>query len=115
MRDAKRKGKGKGKGKGKRSRPSSPTKTPKRRGKKKAVDHVDEMPTSEVEELQLGEEGEEPDEETYQRQVQARFVRALHELDYLGFIKHTGRRVEHVARTIFDVGDGGGDEEDGGE
>lgn len=34
--------------------------------------------------------------------VQARFMRALHELDYMGFVKHGGRKAEHVARTVFD-------------
>ncbi|KAG7442905.1 uncharacterized protein BT62DRAFT_988551 [Guyanagaster necrorhizus] len=38
-------------------------------------------------------------------QVQARFIRALHELDYLGFVKHTGRKADHVIRTVFDVCD----------
>ncbi len=112
MRNVTRKGQGKGKGKGKTSRPLSPTKTPKKRGKQKAAPEVDEIPADKLEELALGEEEEEPDEESYQRQVQARFIRAIHELDYLGLIKHTGRRVEHVARTIFDVGDGEGGEED---
>ncbi len=42
-------------------------------------------------------------EEKWKLQVQARFIRALHELDYLGFIKHTGRKADHVIRTVFDV------------
>ncbi|KAJ4477141.1 origin recognition complex subunit 3 N-terminus-domain-containing protein, partial [Lentinula aciculospora] len=37
--------------------------------------------------------------------VQSRFVRALHELDFLGFIKHTKRKPDHVLRTLFEVGD----------
>lgn len=53
-----------------------------------------------VEEEVADEEAEE-DEEWY-TEVQARFIRALQELDYLGFIKHTGRKVDHVMRTIFD-------------
>ncbi|KAH6903170.1 origin recognition complex subunit 3 N-terminus-domain-containing protein [Coprinopsis sp. MPI-PUGE-AT-0042] len=36
-------------------------------------------------------------------EVQARFMRALHELDYLGFIKHTKRKADHVIRTVFDL------------
>ena len=44
-------------------------------------------------------------EEQWRIQVQARFIRALQELDYLGFIKHTGRKADHVLRTVFDVGD----------
>jgi origin recognition complex subunit 3 len=47
--------------------------------------------------------GGEVDEEKWKMEVQARFMRALQELDYLGFIKHTGRKVDHVQRTIFDV------------
>jgi origin recognition complex subunit 3 len=54
---------------------------------------------------------DEQNEEDWQKEVQARFMRALHELDYLGFIKHTGRRIEHVARVVFDLGD----EDDQGE
>jgi len=42
------------------------------------------------------------DEEEWLMEVQARFIRALQELDYLGFIKHTGRKADHVMRTVFD-------------
>ena len=45
------------------------------------------------------------DEEKWAIEVQARFVRAMHELDYLGFIKHTGRKADHLIRTIFDIDD----------
>ncbi|KAG2347282.1 hypothetical protein BDR05DRAFT_981335 [Suillus weaverae] len=41
-------------------------------------------------------------EEEWLVEVQARFIRALQELDYLGFIKHTGRKADHVMRTVFD-------------
>jgi origin recognition complex subunit 3 len=51
------------------------------------------------------EDEEEEDEEKWQMEVQARFMRSLHELDYLGFIKHTGRKADHVLRTVFDVAD----------
>lgn len=93
-RKGKEKEKGKGKGKSK-SGIGSPTK---RKAKQKQI---------EVEDVEIGEGEmeEEPDEEAWNREVQARFIRALHELDYLGFVKHTGRRVEHVARVVFDVGD----------
>jgi len=50
-------------------------------------------------------EFDEEDEEKWKIQVQARFVRALHELDYTGFIKHTGRKADHVLRTVFDIAD----------
>jgi len=49
-------------------------------------------------------EAEEDDEE-WKVQVQTRFMRALHELDQLGFIVHTGRKEEHVQRTVFDMDD----------
>jgi origin recognition complex subunit 3 len=55
----------------------------------------------------MEEEGEE-----WKLEVQARFIRALHELDYLGFVKHTGRKRDHVLRTVFEVGD---DDEEGGD
>lgn len=48
---------------------------------------------------------DEPDEEQWKLQVQARFIRAMHELDYLGFIKHSGRKADHVLRTVFDIVD----------
>jgi origin recognition complex subunit 3 len=44
----------------------------------------------------------EGDEEEWHTEVQARFIRALQELDYLVFIKYTGRKVDHVIRIVFD-------------
>lgn len=41
--------------------------------------------------------------EKWRLEVQARFIRSLHELDYVGLIKHTGRKADHVMRTIFDI------------
>jgi len=41
--------------------------------------------------------------ENWRLEVQARFIRALHELDYVGFIKHTGRKRDHVLRTVLDA------------
>ncbi|CCM05618.1 uncharacterized protein FIBRA_07847 [Fibroporia radiculosa] len=38
-------------------------------------------------------------------EVQARFIRALHELEHMGFIKHTGRKADHVIRTVYDATD----------
>jgi len=43
------------------------------------------------------------DEEEWKMHVQARFMRALHTLDLIGFIKHTGRKADHVMRTVFDM------------
>ncbi|KAJ3562217.1 hypothetical protein NP233_g9715 [Leucocoprinus birnbaumii] len=105
-----RKGRRKGRGKS-RKKSQSPKKKltiAKAKGKGKAKALEDENEEQDVE-MDVDVEVavvEEPDEGSWQREVQARFMRALHELDYLGFIKHTGRRVEHVARAVFDVGDG---------
>ena len=73
------------------------TPSPRKRGKTK------QQPPAETEE----------DLERWKVEVNARFIRALHELDYLGFIKHTKRkgRVDHVLRTLFDVADDGSDDE----
>jgi origin recognition complex subunit 3 len=79
-----RNGKGKGKGKGKQRQ-------------------VDE--DMDVDEDGDGEDEYGEDEEKWKMEVQARFIRSLHELDYLGFIKHTGRKADHVLRTVFDVTD----------
>ena len=50
--------------------------------------------------------------ERWKVEVNARFIRALHELDYHGFMKHTKRKgkADYVLRTLFDVPDGGFDE-----
>jgi origin recognition complex subunit 3 len=64
--------------------------TPSKKGKQKQVE-------GEAVDKDTGE-----DEEEWLMEVQARFIRALQELDYLGFIKHTGRKADHVMRTAFD-------------
>ena len=51
----------------------------------------------EVEDIAIEGQGE------WKMHVQARFIQALHTLDLLGFIKHTGRKVDHVMRTTFEV------------
>ena len=66
------------------------TRTPSRRKGKQR--HVEEDPEESEEEL-----------EKWRLEIQARFIRALHELDYIGLIKHTGRKADHVMRTVFDV------------
>lgn len=43
------------------------------------------------------------EDEEWKMHVQARFVRALHTLDFVGLVKHTGRKAEHVMRTVYDV------------
>jgi origin recognition complex subunit 3 len=42
--------------------------------------------------VEVDNEGAGEGEEEWHMEVQARFIRALQELDYLGFIKHTGRK-----------------------
>ena len=52
------------------------------------------------------EDGESEDEEakeTWKMEVHARFVRAVQELDYMGFIRHTGRKADHVHKMVYDV------------
>jgi len=101
---AKEKAKGKDKGtdkdKGKAKRDASPTK----KGKARQVNFDDSATAEAVPSAthQATKPGEE-DEEKWRLEVQARFMRALHELDYLGFVKHTKRRADHVVRTVFDV------------
>jgi origin recognition complex subunit 3 len=48
-------------------------------------------------------DGQMADEEEWKMHVQARFVRALHTLDLIGLIKHTGRKADHVMRTVYDM------------
>ncbi|KAG8933973.1 hypothetical protein FRC02_010811 [Tulasnella sp. 418] len=42
-------------------------------------------------------------EEDIRKELQARFLRCFHELDLLGFLKHTGRKQDHVMRTVFEL------------
>ena len=41
--------------------------------------------------------------ERWQREVLFRFLRSVQELDFLGFLKHTRRKRDHVAKTVFDL------------
>lgn len=54
-------------------------------------------------EEQNGEDETMQEDEKWGAEVQARFIRGIHELDFMGFLKHTGRKPGHVARTAFDV------------
>ncbi|KIY49747.1 hypothetical protein FISHEDRAFT_40796, partial [Fistulina hepatica ATCC 64428] len=72
----------------------SPTKSPRKRTRKN-VQAEDEMQDT----------NEDMDESKWTMQVHARFMRALHELDYLGFIKHTNRKADHILKTVFEVAD----------
>ncbi|KAF9238125.1 hypothetical protein BU15DRAFT_62764 [Melanogaster broomeanus] len=63
-----------------------------RRGKQRQREQEEDYPEESEEDL-----------EKWKLEVQARFIRSLHELDYIGLIKHTGRKPDHVMRTVFDV------------
>lgn len=39
------------------------------------------------------------------REMQARFLRAMSELEFVGFLKHTSRKSDHVLKTVFDLPD----------
>ncbi|EED84139.1 predicted protein [Postia placenta Mad-698-R] len=68
------------------------------------VDGADEDACrSEEEESELGEDEDEAAAEAWRIEVQVRFIRALHELDYLGVVKPTGRKADHVVRTLYNV------------
>jgi origin recognition complex subunit 3 len=43
------------------------------------------------------------DDEMWNTELHARFMHSLHELDWLGFIKHTKRKMDHVAKTVFEL------------
>ena len=79
------------------------TPSPRKRGNKmKQQQQQEQQPPLAAEET-------EEDLERWKVEVNARFIRALHELDYLGFVKHTKRKgkADHVLRTVFDVADDG--------
>jgi origin recognition complex subunit 3 len=42
------------------------------------------------------------EEDGWNQQVHTRFMRALHELDYVGLIQHTGRKKDCVIRTVWE-------------
>lgn len=44
-------------------------------------------------------------DDRWKMQLQARFMRAIHELELLGLTKPTKRKADHVLRTLFDVPD----------
>ncbi|CAE6477214.1 unnamed protein product [Rhizoctonia solani] len=50
-------------------------------------------------------EGEGEDMLEIQKEYQARFIQSAHELEFLGLIQTTGRRKEHVMRTVFETSD----------
>lgn len=53
-----------------------------------------------VDEQDGGDEGDKGNE--WRREIQARFLRGVHELDWNGLLRSTGRKRDHVARTLFE-------------
>lgn len=47
-------------------------------------------------------EGEEMSEDAWKTEVQVRFLRGVQELDFMGFVKHTKRKAEHVLKTVYE-------------
>ncbi|KAI0753293.1 origin recognition complex subunit 3 N-terminus-domain-containing protein [Daedaleopsis nitida] len=96
-----------GKSKGKQKAKGTP-RTPRKNGRARPAndddDDIKEAATDE-DEMDVDEEMDEEEEEAWKVEVQARFMRALHELDYMGFVKHTGRKADHIIRTVYDVPD----------
>lgn len=45
---------------------------------------------------------EDQKDEKWRREMQARFLRSIHELEWSGLTKTTKRKRDHVARTLFD-------------
>ncbi|KAL5478416.1 ORC3 [Sanghuangporus weigelae] len=43
--------------------------------------------------------------EIWESEVHTRFIRSIQELDLLGFIKHTGRKADHVQKSVYDLPD----------
>lgn len=75
--------------------------TPKRgrKGKERATEEEENVNEDEVEEMT------EEDVEKWRIEVQARFMRSYHDLEFMGFIKPTGRKADHVIKTIYDLPD----------
>lgn len=59
--------------------------------------------TGGLDERRQGDEGGQSEDGEWGMEVQARFIRGVHDLDLMGFLKHTGRKPDHVARTAFNV------------
>ena len=78
--------------------------TPKKRGRpSKGKGKAKAMPDDADESQDALEDGTTAaNDEAWQQEVLARFIRCVHELDYMGFIKHTNRKADHVIKTFFD-------------
>lgn len=49
-----------------------------------------------------GDDGKGDGDDVWRKELQARFLRALHELDWNGLLRGTGRKRDHVARALWD-------------
>ncbi|KIO20555.1 hypothetical protein M407DRAFT_245763 [Tulasnella calospora MUT 4182] len=65
-------------------------------GKKKKGAKVDE---------EEEEEDDDDDDDEATKKLEARFLRCFHEFDYLGLLRHSGRKVDHVMRTVYEIPD----------
>ncbi|KAG8948903.1 hypothetical protein FRC04_009242 [Tulasnella sp. 424] len=45
------------------------------------------------------------EEEAATKKMEARFLRCFHEFDHLGLLRHSGRKVDHVMRTVYEIPD----------
>ena len=45
---------------------------------------------------------EEMDDDAWKMEMQVRFLRGVQELDFMGFLKHTKRKAEHVLKTVYE-------------
>ena len=49
-----------------------------------------------------GEPGDDAYGAEWRREMQARFLLSVHELDWMGLVRSTGRKKDHVVRTMYD-------------
>ncbi|KLO06741.1 hypothetical protein SCHPADRAFT_882487 [Schizopora paradoxa] len=45
---------------------------------------------------------EEMDDDAWKMEMHVRFLRGVQELDFMGFLKHTKRKAEHVLKTVYE-------------
>ncbi len=50
-----------------------------------------------------GKKAVEEEDPEWVKEAQARFLYAMHEMEWLGFIRGSGRKTDHVFRTSFDA------------
>ncbi|KIJ37051.1 hypothetical protein M422DRAFT_781917 [Sphaerobolus stellatus SS14] len=83
------------------AQPDEPSPVKKKRGRPpKAVPPPPPPPPTSSKKKQKKRAEANPDLE---HELQARFLRVMHELGFAGFLKHTGRKADHVVKTVFDV------------